>query len=251
MTAWEALALSFVGLLSGFVNTLAGGGSLLTLPALMLLGLPADVANGTNRLSVFAQSATGLWSFHQQGRLPKDSLGGVFLLAGSGTLVGAVIASQVRPEQLEGVLLWMLAAMAVVLTVAPAAAVAAPGEAPRALRASPSGALGLFLAGVYGGFIQAGVGFVLLWVLGGALRMDLVRANAVKAFCTLVFGLLSLAVFVAAGQVAWGPAAALAVGTVFGARLGVRMAVRAPASLRWWLLAAVWVSCAAAWAREG
>jgi len=245
----SGLLLVLVGLAAGFVNTLAGGGSLLTLPALMLVGLPADVANGTNRLAILAQSSAGVSAFHRAGKLPTAAIGPMLLPTSAGTLIGALVASQVPADVLETVLLGTLTAMAVVLAVAPRAATAAPDETPHTLRERPLGALGLFVAGLYGGFIQAGVGFVLLWVLGGLLRFDLVRGNALKSVCTVVFGSLSLAVFVAAGQVAWVPAVALAVGNTAGALLSVRFAIEAPGAIRWVVLAAVLVAVAAAWLR--
>jgi uncharacterized membrane protein YfcA len=235
------------GVVAGFLNTLAGGGSLLTLPALMLLGLPAEIANGTNRLAIVAQSSAGVVGFHRAGKLPTEAIGPMLLPTSVGTVLGAVVASRMPSAVLEWVLLGTLAAMAVVLTVAPKAAAPAPGaEAPHRLADRPAGWLGLFVAGLYGGFVQAGVGFVLLWVLGGLLRYDLVRGNALKAVCTSVFGLLSLAVFVAAGQVAWLPAVVLAAGTTTGAMLSVRFALSAPGAIRWIVLATVLAAVVAA-----
>lgn len=250
MTLLALAGLFAAGLVAGFLNTLAGGGSLLTLPMLMVLGLPADMANGTNRLAIFAQSSAGVWGFHRAGRLPTEAIPPMLLPTAAGTLVGAVAASQVDPAVLEPVLLVTLGTMALVLALAPRAAAPAPGEeTPHALAERPVGALGLFLAGCYGGFVQAGVGFVLLWVLGGLLRYDLVRGNALKAVCTTVFGALSLAVFVVAGQVAWGPAVVLAAGTTLGAMASVRFAVKAPESIRWIVLATVIAALVAAWLR--
>ena len=247
--SWSLVGILLVGVVAGFLNTLAGGGSLLTLPALMLMGLPAQVANGTNRLGVFTQSAASVWGFAREGRLEVSKVAGVLMPTSLGTVIGAAAASQVPAQVLEAVLLGTLMTMAVVLTVAPAAATASPEESPRDVSASWTGMLGLFAAGLYGGFVQAGVGFVLLWVLGGALRYDLVRGNAMKAVCTLVFGSLSLLVFAMAGQVAWAPALALALGSMVGGRLGVSFAVRAPQVIRWVVLATVLASCFAAWWR--
>ena len=104
--------------------------------------------------------------------------------------------------------------------------------------------LGLFGAGVYGGFNQGGVGLVLL---GGLLRYDAVRGNALKLVCTLLFGLAALAIFVWHDQVRWIPAAVLAVATVIGSQLGVRFAVKANATvLRAVIFVCVAASCVAA-----
>lgn len=227
------------GVAAGFVNTVAGGGSLLTLPALMLAGLPADLANGTNRLSVVAQSASGAAGFARRGRLDRSRIPRAAVPVVLGALVGASAAAQVPAEILELVLVAVMVGVAVLFAFrdgsAPAEAVA---DRPVWT------ALGMFGAGVYGGFIQAGVGFALLAVLGGMMGLDLVRANALKLVCTLLLGIASLAVFAVAGQVVWLPAALLAVATVVGSQLGVRFAVGvSPTVLRRVVLAWVVVCC--------
>lgn len=236
--------LAAAGVAAGFVNTMAGGGSLLTLPALMLLGLPADVANGSNRLSVVTQSVSGAWLFHRRGKLVTESVAGVVLPTVAGSAVGALVASKVPPAVLEPVLIVTLIVVALLMALAPHA-VAPEDEEPQPVGWKGGG--GLFLAGLYGGFIQAGVGFVLLGVLGGLLRYDLVRANALKLVCTTIFGVVALGIFVAAGQVAWPPAIVLSVATVVGSQLGVRFALKVePGVMRRIVLICVIASCVAA-----
>lgn len=233
-------ALGVAGLAAGFVNVMAGGGSLLTLPALMLLGLPAEIANGTNRLSIVTQSISGMWGFHGAGKLPTRAIVPVLLPTVIGSLIGALVASYAPRAWLEPALLGTMLLVALVMLVRPAAVVPDDEADPNTLRERPLGALGLFGAGLYGGFVQAGVGFVLLAVLGGLLRYDLLRANALKLTCTLVFGIVALAVFVARGQVVWLPALLLAAATVLGSLLGVRFSMKVePHVLRWILFACV------------
>ena len=118
-----------------------------------------------------------------------------------------------------------------------------PSEAPRSY-------VGLFLSGVYGGFIQAGVGFLLLGVLVGTLRHDLIAGNALKLVVTLAFGTVSLGIFAWAGLVSWTPAVVLALASIVGARLGVRLMLKVPVSgLRWFVFACVVATCIAAWLR--
>lgn len=215
----------FAGLGAGFINTFAGGGSMLTLPALMLLGLPADVANGTNRLCVVTQTAAGLWSFQREGRLEHRALPSVVIPTLLGATLGAYVAAAWLPrEWVKPVLLGTMLLMAVTMMVSPKLLAPDAGQE-QTLRQRPWAILGLFFAGLYGGFVQAGVGFVLLAVLGGSLRYDLVRANALKLAVILVFGVVALGIFVVAGQVEWIAASVLAVATVAGARLGVRFAI--------------------------
>ena len=97
--------------------------------------------------------------------------------------------------------------------------------------------LGLVFAGFYGGFVQAGVGFVLLAAITGALRYDLVRANALKVICTLGFTLVALVIFIADDLVQWVPGFVLAMGAVAGASVAVKFAIKVQASvLKWFLL---------------
>ncbi|MEM1415156.1 MAG: sulfite exporter TauE/SafE family protein [Myxococcota bacterium] len=238
-------AIVVAGLIAGFVNTVAGGGSLLTLPALMLAGLPADVANGTNRVGVLLQTLSALGGFRRAGRLPLGLLPQLALPTVLGGALGAWLAADVLPRTLvEPALLVALATVAVVTLVAPP--IESGGESALALREKPAAMVGLFLAGLYGGFVQAGVGFVLLAVLGRGLRMDLVRANALKVALVFLFGLVALGIFLAKGQVHWPPALLLAGATVIGAQLGVRFAVEVPArTLKRLVVLAALASCAA------
>ena len=239
------------GVGAGFINTMAGGGSLLTLPALMLLGLPANLANGTNRLSVVVQSASGVAAFHREGKLDTKAVLPIAAPTVLGAIVGAFAATLVPPEVLEPALLSTLVAMALLMLVKPTLVVPPEGGEVRSPWGHPGAWLGLFGAGLYGGFVQAGVGFVLLAVLGGLLHYDAVRGNALKLVCTLLFGLAALSIFIAADQIVWIPAIVLAVGTVIGSQLGVRFAIKAkPVVLRAIIFVAVVASCIAAFLKS-
>ena len=242
------LGLAAAGIGAGFVNTVAGGGSMLTLPALMLLGLPADQANGTNRLSIVTQSLSGVLGFRKAGRLDERAIGPLLIPTALGALAGAIIASQVPEQILKYVLLTTMIAMAAVTLLWPGAVGAVEGREPARLSRSPAGIAGMIAAGLYAGFIQAGVGFILIAVLGGVLRYDIIAANALKLVCTLVFGLVALAVFALAGQVVWLTALLLSLYTVVGSQLGVRFALRVPKKVvRWIVFFAVVASCVAAY----
>ncbi|MGM0574467.1 MAG: sulfite exporter TauE/SafE family protein [Myxococcota bacterium] len=227
------------GLLAGFINTVAGGGSLLTLPALMLTGLDASVANGTNRVGILFQTGTATHAFLRSGHLPVRAAARLLLPALAGTVLGSWSASVTPDRILEPVLLSVLVGMALLMVARPAL-LTPPGdeEIPRRAR-GPGAMLQLVGAGFYAGFVQAGVGFVLLAVLAGGLRYDLVRSNGIKVALVLVLTVANLAIFVAAGQVRWIPGLVLAASAVVGALLGVRLAVRHTGALRWVVLVAV------------
>lgn len=235
------------GLFGGFVNTLAGGGSMITLPALMLMGLPADVANATNRVGVLLQSLTGLKGFDSAGRLDRGAIADILVPTVIGALAGALLASFLPETLLKPILLGTMVLMALTMIVAPDVVAPPEGTPVKKLRESPLGIASLFFAGLYGGFVQAGVGFILIAAIAGALRYDLVRTNALKLLGTAVFSAVALLVFAVRGQVLWIPGLILAVGTVIGAMVSVRFAINVSQNtLKWLLFVMVSISCGAA-----
>jgi hypothetical protein len=237
-----------VGIVAGFINTLAGGGSFLTLPVLMMLGMPADVANGTNRVGVLVQSLAGVKGFDRHGALDRGAVIQIMIPTFFGSLAGALVASFLPPAVLKPVLLTTMVAMALLMVLRPTVVAPPAGTVPKRLADAPAGYLWLFVAGLYGGFIQAGVGFILIVALAGVLRYDLVQSNALKMACTALFSVVALSVFVIRDQVQWLPGLVLALAQVIGVQLSVRFALRvSQAVLRWVLLALVLAVCVAAW----
>ncbi|RRJ84060.1 sulfite exporter TauE/SafE family protein [Aestuariirhabdus litorea] len=241
------LALVGAGLVSGFINTLAGGGSMLSLPALMLVGMPPEIANATNRVAVLLQSLTGSSGFNKQGMLERSAIVPILVPTLLGSLAGALIASYLPSVVLKPVLLTTMVIMALVMLFKPATIVPELGTEPFSLAERPMAWGGMFVAGLYGGFVQAGVGFILLAALAGGLRYDLVRSNALKNVCTAALSVVALGVFVARDQVLWVPGLVLAVGSMSGAYLSVKFAIRASQrTLKWILLVMVLLACGAA-----
>jgi uncharacterized membrane protein YfcA len=247
---WQVPLLLTAGLLAGFVNTLAGGGSLLTIPLLMLLGLPAQDANATNRVGVFLHSLAGGEAFDRHGQLDRRAAVALIPPGLAGAVAGAVAASRLPAAVLEPVLLGGLTLIALTLLWKPEALAPAEGSVPRGLGERPAAALALFGVGFWGGFLQAGVGIFLLASFSGLLRYDLVRANALKVVMVASFTGVSLLVFIAADQIAWLPGLILAAGSVVGARLAVGFAVTTRHEiLRRVIFGLVLVALIAAWLR--
>lgn len=248
ISVFSVFLLAGAGYLAGFINTIAGGGSMLTLPAFMMLGLPADVANGTNRVGVLLQSLAGTRAFYRAGKLEPSAIVPTLLPTLGGSLAGSLLASYLPVTWLKPALLVTMLAMALLMLVQPSIVSPSPGTPAHALRDRPLAWLGLFAAGLYGGFVQAGVGFILIAALAGGLRYDLVRTNALKMAITGVLTLIALGVFVVRGQVLWIPGLLMAVGTVIGAMTSVKFAISVPESvLKWVLFAMVVLSCAGAY----
>lgn len=246
--SWLELAvLGLAGLVGGFVNTLAGGGSLVTLPALLLLGLPADVANATNRVGVLAQSLVAARGLGRDPRLRDTAKGWIIAPALAGSLAGAWIAARTPPGVLKPILVATLVAIACTLVWKPDALVGGGGRTPLDPRERPLGVPGLFLIGAYGGFLQVGVGIFLLLFLASVLRYDLVLGNALKSLLVAALTLVALAVFVVERQVWWVPGLLMSVAMVAGAKLGVRFAIaRGQDAIRKVVFVAVIASCIAA-----
>ncbi len=219
------LAILFVaGAISGFINILAGGGSLLTLPILIFLGLPAATANGTNRIAILIQSLAGVAGFHQLNVFPWRA----GLLAAIPALVGAIIGANLAIDISDTLFKQILAGLMIAMLVL---IIFDPNRRLRENRRPITGmrrlwfALGFFGVGLFGGFIQAGVGFLIitLMLLAG---FDLVATNAVKVLVTTIFTIAALAVFVLYGEVDYLLGTSLGLGSAAGAWLGTRFAVR-------------------------
>lgn len=230
------LLLIVLGVIAGIINTLAGGGSNLTIPALMVMGLPADVANGTNRVGVFLQALIGVTRFRQKGHLPTNDLRGILLPTLSGGLLGACIASFAPEWLLKPLLLGTMLAVSLLMVLRPNSFIPSENTTPKRVNDTPMAFVTLFLAGVYGGFVQAGVGFVLITAFAGLLQYDLVKSNALKLLATISFTTVSLAIFIWQDQVWWTYGLILAIGTMIGAEIGVRLSIKAkPEQLRLFL----------------
>ena len=230
------------GALAGYINTLAGSGSLITLPLLIFLGLPPTVANGTNRVGVLLQTLAATASFHRQKVLDWDGGFRLLLPATVGAFVGARIAVDLNEEVMRQTIGVLMVLMLVVLFVQPKRwLVGRPEEADK--RPSWLQMLLFFGIGVYGGFIQAGVGVFLLAGLVLSVGHDLVSANAIKSFIVFGFTLVALVVFIMNDQVDWGMGILLAIGNTAGAWVAARTAVKQGAQfVRWLLIGVVIVS---------
>lgn len=248
--SYQSLAiLAAAGVLATVINVMAGGGGMIVLPALMALGLPADVANGTYRLGVVTQSIAGTSAMHRAGKLETGSIVPILIPTTLGAVLGALLATWVPREVLKPIMLVTMIVMAALIAFRKQTLIPDDGPILRPNQA-PKSYAGLFLAGVYGGFIQAGVGFLLLGVLIGTLRHSLITGNALKLVVTLAFGTVSLGIFAWAGLVSWTPAIVLAAASIVGARVGVRLMLKVPAAgLRWFVFACVVATCIAAWLR--
>jgi len=206
------------GFFAGVVNTLAGGGSLLTVPLLVLLGLPGTVANGTNRVGVLIQALVATLRFRHGGQLELRSLLPVLAPLLAGSLLGASAISRVTDATFERVFGAVMLLLLIPILRRTRATLPGPGFG------RIGSALVFFGLGLYGGAIQAGVGIPLVFALVYAGH-DLVRANAIKVAVIASLTASAIPVFALEGQIAWVPALVLGAGFAVGAELGVRLAL--------------------------
>lgn len=217
-TLLPQLALFAAGLVSGTVNVIAGGGSFLTLPVLIFLGLPPGVANGTNRLSILMQNVSAVPTFRRHGVLDLADLAWSALPATLGAVGGALLALRVPDDDFRRVLAILMVTLSLGSLWQPRRRKAEHGP-PKALLAAA-----FFAIGIYGGFIQAGVGFLVLAVTTAA-GLDLVRGNALKVTTALCFTVLPFAIFVADDKVVWLPGLVLGTGSLLGGWAGARLTI--------------------------
>ncbi len=211
------------GIAAGVVNTLAGAGSLLTVPLLVLVGLPGTLANGTNRVGIFTHNAVASVRFRAEGFSGFRSALPALLPIGLGSLAGAYVISRVADKTFEVLFGFVMVVLLIPILWQTPSLSAAKSTARH--RSAPVSFLIFFAIGLYGGAFQAGVGIALIFALSYT-GMDLVRANSIKVVVNAGLTAVALPVFLLQGQVAWLPGMMLAAGYAIGGVLGVRLAVQ-------------------------
>ncbi len=218
------LALIGTGLAAGFINTTAGGGSMLTLPLLMFIGLPANVANGTNRIAILLQNVVAVRSFQKNKVLDFKTDYRLAVPAVIGAFVGSLVAVEVNVELLRKIIAGLMVVLLFFVLLKPGVWLKDQVEKADAIPGFWQYFLFL-LIGFYGGFIQMGVGFFLIAGLVLGCEHGLVKSNAIKVFIILLYTIVSLAVFAWNGQVDVVAGLILAAGNMTGAWLGARFTV--------------------------
>ena len=208
-----------VGIICGVINIIAGGGSFLTLPVLIFLGMPAITANGTNRVGILLQNIGAVWGFQRHRLISWKALKWSALPSCLGSILGVWIAFEVGDQLFQKILAFLMVALTLwTLWDAARNTTDKPNAKPLTL------AVLFFLIGVYGGFVQAGVGFLVLAATTWA-GFDLVRGNAIKVLIILIFMSLTLGLFAWQGEVLWFPGIVLGFGSLIGGLIGVKLTI--------------------------
>ena len=223
-TLFQSFFLVIVGFLVGIINTLAGGGSLFTLPVLILFGLPPTVANGTNRIAIIIQSLSGTLGYKSKGisSFPFNIYLGIS--SSIGALIGAYIAIDFDEILFNKVLAIIMVLFGILILFR-------KKNIKLELTERLEGKylfwtiIGFFFIGIYGGFINAGIGIVIMLILNRYNNMSLVKTNATKVAVVLIYSLVAFVIFVKNGAVDWKYGTLLAFGTIFGAWFASRWSV--------------------------
>ena len=225
MSITEIIIIVVAGIFVGFINTLSGGGSVISLSLLLILGLPADIANGTNRISIFFQTLSSVGSFTRQKMF--DNLRPVWLAipATIGAILGALLAVDVNTRVIEIAMAAAMVIMLFFLFYKPDRWLKEkPAMLSRPLRWWQF--VIFFVVGFYGGFIQVGVGYFLLMALVLGIGYDLVKANAVKNLIVFFYAIFALLVFILDGKVNYLYGFILSGGSMIGALIASWLAVK-------------------------
>ena len=221
----DLILLIIVGFIAGIINTLAGGGSLLTLPVLIFMGLPPNIANGTNRIGIVIQMLAGTAGFKSKGitTFPFSIYMGIAALVGS--LIGAQIAVDIKGETFNKVLSFVMITVVLLIVFKPKLKTKELIERTTGKHLW-IGCLAFFFFGIYGGFINAGLGFILILFLHFFNHLSLVKSNATKAVVISIYMSGALLVFILNDAVNWKMGLTMAIGTSLGGWFASRFSVK-------------------------
>jgi uncharacterized membrane protein YfcA len=221
---YEPILILLAGFVAGIINTLAGSGSVVTISLLVFLGLDPKMANGTNRIGVLLQSITGAKTFIADKSILPKSIGWQLWPSIAGAIVGSLIATEIDDRLMGTIIGWLFVVLLYLIIMKPKEWLRKEAIL-RENSKSFISVLMFFGIGIYGGFIQAGVGIFLLSALVLYAGYTLNTSNAIKLICVTAFTIPALAIFVWKGQVIWMYGLLMAVGQMFGAYIAARFAM--------------------------
>lgn len=234
----DSIILIIAGFFAGFINTLAGGGSVITLSVLMFLGVPANIANGTNRIAILIQNIGGVGSFKMQRVL--DSKKGIILAipAVLGSLIGAYITFEMNQEIIEKAIAVVMILMVIIIFIKPKRWLKGQEELQRR-KVSFWQVLLFFAIGIYGGFLHMGVGYALLAGIVLGAGYDLLKGNAIKLLIVLLWTPFTIIIFILTNQMWIFYGLILSIGNLAGALIAAKLAVEKGTRFIRWVIVVV------------
>lgn len=213
------------GLLVGFINTLAGGGTIISLSVFNWVGLPFTIANGTNRIAIIMQTLSSNAVFFRHKIIPYKSIWPQAIIISVGSLIGALFAVNVNEEFFRYALMVVLVIMIVSMFVNPKNWIKGKENNENFKRKDGLTYLVFFIIGLYGGFIHVGVGYYILFASVYLLGFDLIKANAVKNFLVLFYISISFIIYIFNGMVNWKYGLVHGIGNIIGAQIAARLSI--------------------------
>ena len=207
-----------LGAVVSLINSIAGGGSTLSLPIMIFLGMPATVANGTNRIGLIIGNCSSAFNLMKHGYLNKKIFMQLVIPTFLGALVGACFLVHIGDKAFQAILAVVIC-LVVVMSNLRKDILGKPPAAPPA-KLTPLGAIGFFGIAVYGCIVQVGVGFVQIFGLTRYTGLEPIRVNALKNALTNVFLIVSTTALGIAGKIDWPIAIVMAAGAWLGGYLG-------------------------------
>ncbi|MGY0374627.1 sulfite exporter TauE/SafE family protein [Clostridium sp. JNZ J1-5] len=221
----KIILIFLIGIAAGFINTLAGGGSLLTVPMLIFLGLPSAVANGTNRIAVAVENIVAAANFKNKGYFDMK----FGLMIGIPSVIGSILGAKAAinlPDELFNKILGVIMVIVVIFIIWEPQKRLLPSKFELTKTRQAILMILFFCVGIYGGLIQGGIGFIIIIVLSLMTNFSLVKINSLKVFVMAMYMLSSLSIFIINGKVHWILGVTLAIGNGIGGYLGSSFAVK-------------------------
>ena len=220
------------GFLAGVMNTLAGYGSMISLSLLMdVIGLPPNIANGTNRVNVLAQCSASSYGYYKNGKVDLKSSKWIIITMVLGAIIGVVTVLQVSNEQFKDIFKYLIIVMFFMILLKPKRWMREISE--ESTIAFPIRVLAFFALGFYGGFIQMGMGVFFLVSMVFLEKSTLIRANGIKVTIVAIYTLVVLAIFQYQGLVNWKAGLLIAIGQTLGGYLTAKYASQSPNANKW------------------
>lgn len=227
MTWIEALLLVGVGMFAGAINVLVGGGTLLTMPLLIFMGLPSVEANASNRVALFAQNIFAIWGFKSKGVTAFPYAYWVGLSASAGAVLGSLIVVEIEDVLFNQILAIVMASVVVATVFKPMLTSKGGVEVFNKNRNIWS-IISFFFLGIYGGFIQVGIGILAISTLSMIHGFSMVKINSIKVFVIFCYTCIALGIFIFNDLVRWEYGLVLAVGNAIGGWFMSRWSVNIP-----------------------
>jgi uncharacterized protein len=211
------------GFVAAFLNTVGGGGSLFSVPILTFMGLPITNANATSRVAILFQNISAVGGFRSKGvELPWPYSLYLGLSSLGGGLIGALLASRIHDEVFNRIFVIVMILSVGLIIYDP---FKSKGKERLTVKSQVIGSICFFFLGIYGGFVQAGIGFLVIAVLSVVNNLNLVKSNYVKVFAAIVYTGVSVAVFAYEGKIVWVTGFVLAIGHALGGWYASRWSV--------------------------